>query len=204
MTCLGSRRLWELRGKRGKRRSGSQLGWQNGTSSSPRRGGINVNKRNMVFAIGRRARYKNWTYHPTNDHRSSPTPPMAPKDKQVDHLLSATALVQAQFPQRSKWRALGLIALIASALSVLSRYVDYHSRPFSIVIKSSQPNTCPQSNALYPGQHAQLWETLGHDFDEDAFTTKAVEWLAGAVRIPYVLMNTLCDVSLCFMRTLCW
>ena len=112
---------------------------------------------------------------------------MAAKDEKLDHLLPAAVLVQAPCSQRSKWRALGLIALLASAYSVVSRYVDPHSRQFSFAMQSSQfevEDTCPQSNALYPGKHAQLWEGLGHDFDEDAFTTRAVEWLAGAVRIP--------------------
>jgi Gly-Xaa carboxypeptidase len=45
---------------------------------------------------------------------------------------------------------------------------------------------CPQSDALYPESHAQLWDSLGRVFDEDAFITRAVEWLGGAVRIPYV------------------
>lgn len=52
---------------------------------------------------------------------------------------------------------------------------------------------CPQSDVLYPVEsHAQLWKSLGRDFDDDAFMTRAVEWLGGAVRIPYVLLNALC------------
>ncbi|KAH9970444.1 hypothetical protein BJV74DRAFT_879845 [Russula compacta] len=43
---------------------------------------------------------------------------------------------------------------------------------------------CPQSDALYPDSHAELWKSLGHNLKGDAFTTRAVEWLGGAVRIP--------------------
>lgn len=112
---------------------------------------------------------------------------MATNDKNSDLLLPTSVFVRGPRPQRSKWWALGLIALLAGAFSVASRYVDPHSGPVQFAMQSSQfkvEDTCPQSNALYPGQHAQLWESLGHDFDEDAFTTRAVEWLAGAVRIP--------------------
>ena len=84
---------------------------------------------------------------------------MAAKDEKVDHLLPTAVLVQAPCPQRSKWRALGFIALLASAISTASRYVDQ----FPLAMQSSQfevANTCPQSNVLYPGKHAQLWENL--------------------------------------------
>lgn len=45
---------------------------------------------------------------------------------------------------------------------------------------------CPQADALYPERHRELWRSLGREFDEDPFTTRAVAWLGGAVRIPYV------------------
>lgn len=123
---------------------------------------------------------------------------MATKDEKTDHLLPTAVLLQAPRPRRFKWRAFGFVALLASALSVASRYVGPHSEQSSFAVQPSQfrvADTCPQSNTLYPGEHAQLWKNLGHNFDEDAFTTKAVEWLAGAVRIRYVFMNTSCDVS---------
>jgi hypothetical protein len=47
---------------------------------------------------------------------------------------------------------------------------------------------CPQSDVLYPESHVQLWMSLGRDFDDDdAFMTRAVAWLGGAVRIPYIV-----------------
>jgi hypothetical protein len=45
---------------------------------------------------------------------------------------------------------------------------------------------CPQSDVLYPARHAQLWRRLGRDFDDDAFTARAVSWLGGAVRVRCV------------------
>ncbi|KAH9987511.1 hypothetical protein BJV77DRAFT_1070480 [Russula vinacea] len=42
------------------------------------------------------------------------------------------------------------------------------------VFASRNGKLCPQSDALYPESHAQLWKNLGRDFDEDAFMTRAV------------------------------
>ncbi len=61
---------------------------------------------------------------------------------------------------------------------------------------------CPQSDAFYPESHAQLWVSLGRDFDDnDASMTRGVTWLGGAVRIPYVVfifiechVLMLCDI----------
>ncbi len=40
---------------------------------------------------------------------------------------------------------------------------------------------CPQSDALYPESHAQLWKSLERELDQDAFTVRAMAWLGGAV-----------------------
>ncbi|KAI9453413.1 hypothetical protein BJY52DRAFT_1289449 [Lactarius psammicola] len=79
-------------------------------------------------------------------------------------LLPATVPVSERRSQRSKWRVLGLITLLAIpvALRCATHLVD----------------------ALYPDRHATLSESLGNDFSQDAFTLRAVEWLGGAVRVP--------------------
>jgi len=84
---------------------------------------------------------------------------------------------------------LGFVALVAGAFPVALRYANLRGNEFIPATRSSHrevADLCPQSNALCPGQHAQLWESLGREFDEEAFTTRAVEWLGGAVRILYV------------------
>jgi hypothetical protein len=47
---------------------------------------------------------------------------------------------------------------------------------------------CPQTGALTP--QAKIWEELGGvggELDEEKFKERAVEWLGGAVRIPWVI-----------------
>ncbi|KAF8917086.1 hypothetical protein CPB85DRAFT_1215636 [Mucidula mucida] len=43
---------------------------------------------------------------------------------------------------------------------------------------------CPQATATYPVQNAALWEDLNTLIGTDAFKTKAIDWLAGAVQVP--------------------
>lgn len=43
---------------------------------------------------------------------------------------------------------------------------------------------CPQVSELIPKSNGALWKTLGDTYETDAFKMRAVDWLAGAVRIP--------------------
>ena len=119
------------------------------------------------------------------------TPVMVPRDEDKDKL-PAAAFVQAPRHrwQESKWRVLGLVALLAGVLTVVSRrYADLPSGSFvsqRLLDHRRGAKLCPQSGPLYPKQHAEVWESLKRDFDEKTFRTRAVEWLGGAVRIPYV------------------
>jgi hypothetical protein len=108
--------------------------------------------------------------------------------------LPAAAFVQAprHHWQESKWslRVLGLVALLAGVLTIATRhYADLPGGSFSsqrLLDHRRGAKPCPQSDPLYPKQHAEVWESLNRDFDEKTFRTRAVEWLGGAVRIPYV------------------
>lgn len=117
------------------------------------------------------------------------TPVMFPRVKDKDR---AAAFVQAprHHWQESKWMVLGLVALLAGVLTVATRhYADLPGGSFSsqrLLGHRRGAKLCPQSDPLYPKQHAEVWESLNRDFDEKTLRTRAVEWLGGAVRIPYV------------------
>ena len=117
---------------------------------------------------------------------------MAARDEKY---ILATPFVQAPRYQRSKWTALGFVALLASVFVVVFLHADILYGKFLTAILLSHNGVaelCPQSDALYPESHAQLWKSLGHDYDEDAFLKRAVAWLGGAVRIPYVITYAFC------------
>ena len=112
-----------------------------------------------------------------------------------------TPFVQTPRYQRSKRTALRLVALFASVFAVVFLYADILYDNFLSAIPSSHNGVaklCPQSDALYPESHAHLWKCLGHDYDEDAFLTRAVAWLGGAVRIPYVITRAFCCATFFF------
>jgi hypothetical protein len=97
-------------------------------------------------------------------------------------LLLATLTVSERCPQRSKWRVLGLITLFVVPIALHCASPFLPGRGFR---RLNGVKICPQADALYPDRHAQLWESLGNDFSQDAFTLRAVEW-----------RNT-CSVSCC-------
>jgi len=116
---------------------------------------------------------------------------MVPRDEDEGNL-QAALFMQAPRPhwKESKWRVLGLAALLSGVLTVVLRhYVDLPGGSFAsqrLLDHRQGAKLCPQWDPLYPKQHVELWESLKHDFDEKAFTTRAVAWLGEAVRIPYV------------------
>jgi hypothetical protein len=86
-------------------------------------------------------------------------------------------------------------------MAFLRRAHPLHGKSLSAVLMLGHTDKiCPQSDVLYPESHAQLWKSLGRDFDDDdAFRTRVVAWLGQAVRIPYVfLLNALCLYSAAF------
>jgi hypothetical protein len=121
---------------------------------------------------------------------------MVASNEKVD-VLTTALVVQSARSKRSKWMALKLVALLATVFAVAFLHTNFLNVKFLSAMSSSHgvAKLCPQSDALYPESHAQLWKSLGREFDEDAFMTRAVAWLGGAVRIPYVSL-VLSGVSL--------
>jgi hypothetical protein len=133
-------------------------------------------------------------YHTPHPDAPTITPLMAARDEKY---ILITPFVQAPRYHRSKWTlaALGLVALLASGFAVVFLHADIaHDKFLSAILSSHNgiAKLCPQSDALYPESHAQLWKGLGHDYDEGAFLARAVAWLGGAVRIPYVITFAFC------------
>jgi len=48
----------------------------------------------------------------------------------------------------------------------------------------SSSNTCPQAGVLIPEKNAKVWTELNDKIGSGAFKKTAIDWLAGAIRIP--------------------
>jgi hypothetical protein len=113
---------------------------------------------------------------------------MVPRKEKVD-VLPTALFVQDSRLRKSKWRVLGFVALVAAVLTSALHYVGSSSSSAFVISAMGLDHCgtaklCPQSSALYPKHHEQVWKSLGHDFKKKTFKEKAVAWLQGAVRIP--------------------
>jgi hypothetical protein len=101
-------------------------------------------------------------------------------------ILTTALVMPAKRSKKSKWTAFGLFALLAGLSTATFLHSNLHGPRMSFVMPLNYrvAKLCPQSDVLYPESHVQLWKSLGHDFDQDVFMTRAVAWLSGAVHIP--------------------
>ena len=49
---------------------------------------------------------------------------------------------------------------------------------------------CPQAKPMTPIKHSEIWNTLAEKSTTNEHKARAIEWLSGAVRIPYVCSST--------------
>ncbi|KAI0675538.1 carboxypeptidase S [Trametes maxima] len=94
-------------------------------------------------------------------------------------------------PQK-KTRCVGR-TLVKGLVVVLALLTCLHS--FEVVDLSScwskeaaavdaSADQCVQASTVVPKKNAELWQSLGNTIDSDAYKSRAVEWLGGAVRVP--------------------
>lgn len=102
--------------------------------------------------------------------------------------------------QRSKvWLKL-VVCLFVSRFAVL-HFWHLASDQFGFISfwnlsNRSPPNNCPQAGALIPEKNGKVWIDLNDKIGSAAFKQTAIDWLAGAIRIPWV--------SLLKHSRLCW
>ena len=79
-----------------------------------------------------------------------------------------------------------IFALAALAITFFARVTHKHLW-HSISSTSLDPangDLCHQAPALIPVKNNALWETLTAIYGTEAFQSKAVDWLSGAIQIP--------------------
>lgn len=84
------------------------------------------------------------------------------------------------------------LALYTFAPRCTARHISISQSETEIdFVKDS--DLCPQPSPLVPSSTEELWKALNDKYRTKEFLNDAVEWLGGAVRVPYVLC--LCSES---------
>ncbi|KAI3616852.1 carboxypeptidase s [Moniliophthora roreri] len=68
-------------------------------------------------------------------------------------------------------------------ISLCCAWFWFGYQKYSVIFTGEPEAFCPQVDALVPKQNLFFWVVLGDTLDTDAFKTRAVEWLGGAVRV---------------------
>ncbi|KAI0352309.1 carboxypeptidase S [Trametes cingulata] len=118
---------------------------------------------------------------------SSPMPSVCDEKTRFASAYMPEPVSQGQAQRRT--RCMGRM-LVKGLVVVLTLLICLHSLDV-VDLRSYLPDDtdasaeqCPQAAALVPEKNADLWRDLGKTIASDAFKSRAVEWLAGAVRFP--------------------
>jgi hypothetical protein len=77
------------------------------------------------------------------------------------------------------------------ASSWLALVICHHGPGFLLDSAASTEGLCPQVPALYPSKNGELFGNVTQLYGTEAYKQRAISWLSGAVRVPYVpYLNT--------------
>ena|SRR6267154_4459947 len=95
------------------------------------------------------------------------------------------------WPPRRTSSSTGRILALRTGLVVLAVFAytfswraPYGIGPHNHNSQQVNADICPQVSELNPKSNGALWKTLDDTYGRDAFKMRAVDWIAGAVRIP--------------------
>ena len=88
-------------------------------------------------------------------------------------------------PSAKKARFGKFLILLAGITLCILKVVDFTTSSTYLL---GDTNFCPQTDVLVPEKNNELWNDLTATIGSlDRFQTRAVDWLAGAVKVPLVL-----------------
>lgn len=108
------------------------------------------------------------------------------KEKQGDLLPTSvvdsfTPLPQPMKPRKARaFRILLAVTWVAYCTVGAIRAVDYYLD----ASLSKHIEQCPQASVLVPDKNRAIWNNLSDAIGTDVFKVRAVDWLAGAVKVP--------------------
>jgi hypothetical protein len=109
-------------------------------------------------------------------------------EKQADYvLLTPYAAPKKPSFKRRFMRLFGLVA----GCCLLALVADGVSTRWTQALKGQDVFTCDQPEPLLPSKNKKTWSSLHETISTDKFKTRLIDWLSGAVQIPYVLVAEL-------------
>jgi len=111
---------------------------------------------------------------------------MSDKEQYFSGLSTSVEPVKLGSPSRCK-RTKALAVGFCLGLLVIGGFVLRSIAPgFAVSKPHHDPGVlCPQVKPITPTKHSAIWESFVERTATDEYKTRAIEWLGGAVRIPY-------------------
>ena len=104
-------------------------------------------------------------------------------EKSEQNLPFASLAVSQPTPKRSVKR-IAILPIVALLFCTFAAWRSDFKLPSCVGHHKASEPLCPQVQEFVPKKNANLWDSLSQQFTTDDFERRAVDWLAGAVRIP--------------------
>jgi Gly-Xaa carboxypeptidase len=109
-------------------------------------------------------------------------------EKKADELPGINARTSTTTRKLSKAKAIAFKITLVTAL-VISASTYFVKKPlngFLVGTLEDGVDLCPQVDEIVPEKNGVIWESLQQAYSTQEFKARAIDWLGGAVRIPYV------------------
>ena len=116
---------------------------------------------------------------PSNEKKEGLLPSTAPQGPPAAPHQTALEKLKANYRSRPKF-----LLILITYLAVRVVYEGYNW--VDTFGKADNGPRCVQADVLTPNKNADLWDALNEKIGTPAFETSAINWLAGAVRVPSV------------------
>ena len=110
---------------------------------------------------------------------------MSDKKQDFSDLPTGVEPVKLGSPSRSK-RTKALAIGLCLGLLGTGGFVLRSIAPGFAASKPHPTTLCPQVKPITPTKRSAIWESFVERSTTDEYKTRAIEWLGGAVRVPYV------------------
>jgi Gly-Xaa carboxypeptidase len=110
-------------------------------------------------------------------------------EKKADELPGVNLNARASTTKLSKAKAtiaFKITLVTALVISASTYFIKWPLNGFPVGTLEDGVDLCPQVDEIVPEKNGVIWESLQQVYSTEEFKARAIDWLGGAVRIPYV------------------